>query len=317
MTKGERRRCIEPSLAAASVALCVLPLLAHRLEAQRGTDPRASLVASSAWLAQHIKDPDLVLLHVGDKAEYDKAHIAGAHYVGQQDISLSTFDRAQNTGLTLELLPAEQLRAKLEGLGISDRSRIVVYYGKDWVTPSTRVMLTLDHAGLGARTSLLDGGMGAWTAAGNAVTDQPTPATNGSLSALKTRQVTVDVDWVRAHVGAANTRIIDARDPVFYDGIEATPPRKGHIPTAKSIPYSDITDEKLNLKSTSELAALFAKAGVGPRDTVIAYCHIGQQGTAVVFAARTLGHPVFLYDGSFQEWSRRTDLPVENPAEKK
>jgi thiosulfate/3-mercaptopyruvate sulfurtransferase len=35
----------------------------------------------------------------------------------------------------------------------------------------------------------------------------------------------------------------------------------------------------------------------------------------VLFAARTLGHPVLLYDGSFQDWSRHGDqYPVENPA---
>ena len=53
-----------------------------------------------------------------------------------------------------------------------------------------------------------------------------------------------------------------------------------------------------------------------PDDTVIGYCHIGQQTTAMLFAARTLGHKVLLYDGSFEDWSRHTDYPVENPAKK-
>ena len=70
------------------------------------------------------------------------------------------------------------------------------------------------------------------------------------------------------------------------------------------------------LKSDAELAAIFAKAGVKPNDTVIGYCHIGQQTTAMLFAARTLGHPVLLYDGSFEDWSRHTDYPVDNPSEK-
>lgn len=300
-----------------SILTCVAPALATHAAAQTANDPRAALLVSPTWLARHLADPDLVLLHVGDRAQYATAHIPGARFVSLQDVSRSDHDRDRNTGLSLELLPADTLRARLEALGISDRSRVVVYYGQDWVTPATRVVLTLDHAGLGARTSLLDGGMAAWTAAGNAVTTAAAPTTVGRLAPLRTRQVTVDAAWVRAHVGAPGTRIIDARDPVFYDGIEATPPRKGHIPGAASVPYSDITDGSLHVKSASELAALFAKAGVGPRDTVVAYCHIGQQGTAVVFAARTLGHPVYLYDGSFQEWSRRLDLPVENPAEKK
>jgi hypothetical protein len=54
------------------------------------------------------------------------------------------------------------LREKLAALGISNGSRVVVYYGNDWVTPSTRVVFTLDYAGLGGRTSLLDGGMQLW-----------------------------------------------------------------------------------------------------------------------------------------------------------
>jgi thiosulfate/3-mercaptopyruvate sulfurtransferase len=49
---------------------------------------------------------------------------------------------------------------------------------------------------------------------------------------------------------------------------------------------------------------------------VVAYCHIGQQATATVFGARLLGHPVLLYDGSFEEWSRLPNAPVKNPKTK-
>jgi len=54
---------------------------------------------------------------------------------------------------------------------------------------------------------------------------------------------------------------------------------------------------------------------VKPGDTLIGYCHIGQQATVVLFAARTLGYKVLLYDGSFHDWEKR-DLPVENPSAK-
>jgi thiosulfate/3-mercaptopyruvate sulfurtransferase len=72
-----------------------------------------------------------------------------------------------------------------------------------------------------------------------------------------------------------------------------------------------MTTEDLKLKSAEELASVFAKAGVQPGDTVVTYCHIGQQATATLFGAMTLGHPVLLYDGSFEDWARR-ELPVEN-----
>ena len=105
--------------------------------------PREGLVVSVAWLAQHLKDPDLVLLHVGDKAEYDTAHIPGARFVSLRDVSASGAPEA----LTLELPPADVLREKLSALGVSDGSRIVVYFGKDWVSPTTRLIFTLDAAG--------------------------------------------------------------------------------------------------------------------------------------------------------------------------
>jgi len=62
-----------------------------------------------------------------------------------------------------------------------------------------------------------------------------------------------------------------------------------------------------------ELAALFRDAAVRPGDTVVGYCHLGQFATLMLFGARTLGFPIKLYDGSFQEWGSREDLPVEGP----
>ena len=91
--------------------------------------------------------------------------------------------------------------------------------------------------------------------------------------------------------------------------------RPGHIAGAKSVPFTEISDDALMLKTTDQLVALFTKAGVAPSDTVIGYCHIGQQATGMLFAARSLGHPVLLYDGSFEDWSKR-DLPVDNPSAK-
>jgi thiosulfate/3-mercaptopyruvate sulfurtransferase len=280
---------------------------------------RESLVVTPAWLAQHLNDSNLVLLHVGDKEGYEAGHIPGARFVQMQDVSVSS--HADN-GLMLEMPPAEDLRKKLEALGISDNSRVIVYYGKDWVSPSTRIVFTLDYAGLGARSSLLDGGMDAWIANGGAVTKDAPTAKSGKLSSLKIKPIVVDAAFVNAHLGSKGFRVIDGRDAEFYDGTK-TPghngenQRTGHIHGAGSVPFTTVVDDKNVWKSPADLEVLFTKAGVKPGDTVIGYCHIGQQATAMLFAARTLGHPVLLYDGSYQDWSRHTDYPVDNPAETK
>lgn len=299
-----------------ALPLLALLLLASRLEASPPS--RDALLVTPSWLASHLADPDLVLLHVGEKGEYEARHIPGARPVALADVSVS--DRTEK-GLVLEMPPPEDLRQRLEALGISDDSRVVVYYGKDWVSPATRIVFTLDTAGLGARTFLLDGGMGAWVKAGNAVTDAAPKPRTGKLSALKLRPLVVDAAYVKAHLGVPGTFVVDGRSAVYYDGVETgeTPAgkqRTGHIAGAKSIPFTEVFDDENHLRPPGELSALFSKAGVRPGDTVVGYCHIGQQATAVLFAARSLGYPVLLYDGSFQDWSRRTEFPVENPGGK-
>jgi thiosulfate/3-mercaptopyruvate sulfurtransferase len=277
--------------------------------------PRTPLVVDAAWLKAHLKDRNLVLLHVGDKDEYAKQHIAGARLASMADVSVSEHT---DKGLMLEMPPTDDLRARLEALGISDDSHVVVYYGNDWVSPSTRILFTLDYAGFGGRSSLLNGGMPAWVAAGGAVTDAVAPAGKGKLSALKTRPIVVDAAFVHDHLGKSGFRVIDGRAPVFYDGVETGgmhgSDRTGHIGGAASVPFTSVVNDDNVLLPAPALEALFAKAGVKKGDTVVGYCHIGQQATAVLFAARTLGHPVLLYDGSFQDWSRHAGYPVDNPA---
>jgi thiosulfate/3-mercaptopyruvate sulfurtransferase len=271
-------------------------------------------IVTAAWLAAHLKDPDLVILHVGDADAYRAKHIAGARGVALSDISISMQGAK---ALHLELPPAEDLRHRLEALGISNDSRVVVYFADDWVSPATRVVFTLDAAGLGAHAALLDGGLAAWLRDGRAVTDAaPPPVRPGTLAPLAIRPIIVDATTVLASLGKPGVAVVDARDKAYYDGTQiggmhGKPHRTGHIAGALSIPYDSVFDDQGLLRSTDDLTARFAKAGVAPGDTVIGYCHIGQQATAMLFAARRLGHPVLLYDGAFEDWSQFPGYPVE------
>ena len=290
--------------------LLILPGFDLDAQQRAGAEARTDLLVSPEWVAARLDDPSLVLLHVGERPEYDQEHIPGARFLSLLDIATAP----DAPGPPLEMLEPAALRKKLEQYGISDDSRIVVYFGRNWVTPTTRVLLTLDWIGLGDRTSLLDGGMPRWRAERRPLTAELPTVKAGRLSARATRDIIVDHAAVSRSIRAPGTVIIDARAPRFYSGPAHGQHRAGHIPGARNIPFNTVFGEDLRPPSTDSLATIFRAAGVQPGDTIIAYCHIGQQATAVVFAARLLGHTVKLYDGSFDDWSARSELPVEGGA---
>jgi thiosulfate/3-mercaptopyruvate sulfurtransferase len=265
------------------------------------------MIVSTEWLGQHLNDKSLVLLHVGDKKEYDAAHIPGAQFIQTTDISAP-----RGTGLILELPAVEQLTATFEKFGVTENSRIIVYFGKDWVTPTSRVYFTLDYLGLGDRTSILDGGMPGWLAEKRPVTTEISTPKPGSFTPHPNSKLVVDANWVSANVNKPGVAILDARDAKFYTGESAgNMPRAGHIPSAKSIPFGSVVEDSNKFKSEPALRQIFANAGVKQNDSVATYCHIGQQASLLYFVARYLGYDAHLYDGSFQDWSNRKDLPVE------
>lgn len=278
--------------------------------AQYGTP--GSLLISAQELKGRLSDPSLVLLYVGPKEEYEKEHIAGARLVDLREVA--TWDTVRK--INLELPDEATLRASLERLGIGDKSRIVVTPGVDWGSPSTRLIWTLQAAGLGTNTRLLNGGTQGWKAAGFPVTAEVPPAAKpGKLTLAADRSVLVDYQWVQAHAKSPGIRLIDARSPVFYEGPgmpEHNSPG-GHIAGAKNIPFDGLFNDSVYIKPAAELKAKFDQAGVAPGDTVVAYCHVGQQATMVLFAARLLGHPIRLYDGSMNDWQQRK-LPLEGAA---
>lgn len=289
----------------ASVALAVTV----QVEAQ---SPRDDLVVSAEWVAEHLDDADLVLLQVGSAETYAEEHLPGARHLEFR--SITDPNSHDMDGLVLELPDPTELESVLEALGVSDESQIVVYWADQQVTSTTRVIFTLDWAGLGHRVALMDGGLRGWKAAGNAVTTSETEVRRGDLTLRPRAEKVADAGWVQEHAGEDGFAVLDGRAPAFYDGVRGDQGQRGHIPFAGSLHWQDVVelgeDGAYRVKGQSALRDVFEAAGMTDGDTVVAYCHIGQYATAVLLGARALGHEVVLYDGAWQDWAAR-GLPTE------
>lgn len=293
--------------------LLVLLLVACRaVPASAGEAAAAAnpVLVSTAWLADHLSDPSLLVLHVASlRRDYALGHVPGARYIWLGSIAQGTPE------MSFEVLPVPDLVKTLEAAGVGDQSRVVLCGVNGNVSPTARVFLTLEYLGLTGRVAILDGAFDAWKADGHPVSTETPVIKRGTLHPHLDPDVIVDAKWIQAHLQAPAVTLVDARAPQFYNGVNAGQPRSGHIPGAKNLYFATLVDSTNHMLPKDKLAELFDHAGVAPNTEVATYCHVGQTASLVYLAARVLGRRAHLYDGSFDDWSGRMDLPVELPAQ--
>lgn len=287
------------------LAACCLALLVASTASAAATE-RAPTLVSTQWLARHLGDRDLVVLHASNqRADYDAGHVPGARF-----LAWSSFTGPRDS-LSTELPSEAKLDSLLEAAGVSDGSRIVLTGGP--VTVLSRLFVTLDWFGLGDRVSMLDGGIDAWREEGRALSRDSVAVPPGSVTPRPAAARIAGADWLAARAGGAarGVAVVDARTPEYFQGLASNNnPRAGRLPAAGNVPFNWLTGELGRFRDRADLERLFANAGVQRGDTVVTYCHIGIQACVAWVAARSLGYDVALYDGSFEDWSRRAALPV-------
>jgi thiosulfate/3-mercaptopyruvate sulfurtransferase len=267
------------------------------------------MIIGADSLARIRAQPGLVILHVARaRAEFERSRIPGARFLPLGAIV------TERGGLPNELPSMAVLDSVFESVGVADDARIVLY-GEPLA--AARAYFTLDVMGHGDHTALLDGGIPAWRAAGLELASGPAAAGEPPVARLSVREragVVVDAAWVAARIDDPAIAVIDARPPAEFAG--ETPgdgvTRPGHIPGAASLFWKTtiVSDSLPELRDAATLQRLLLAAGAAPGDTVVAYCRTGVQASHVYFVARYLGYEVRMYDGSYLDWARRTELPV-------
>lgn len=277
---------------------------------------RTEMLVSTDWLAQHLNDPNVVILQVSrDRTAYDAGHIPGARYVALSDI-VTTRD-----GILNELPPAATLKSVFERVGVSDNSRIILYSDAN-VLPATRAYFTLDYLGHGDTAALLDGGLSKWTKESKPVTKDAGAPKEGHFTPHPRPEVVVYINAVRdlsfasSNAGGSSALLIDARSAADFNGTTKPSeeiPRPGHIPGAANLFWMDtqVSRNDMTLIPEADLRKMYESIGVSANRPVITYCNTGMQASQSYFALKYLGYDARMYDGSFSEWSNVKDAAVQ------
>ncbi len=284
-------------------------------------------LARTGWLQDHLEDPNLRVVDIrgyvkksdlGDgrqgaeylpaREEYDESHVPGAVFV---DWTRDIID--PDDPVPAQVAPPERFADLMGSLGIGDDTHVVVYdhAGGQF---ATRLWWALTYYGHDL-VSVLDGGWNKWVAEGRPTTAEapdPAPATFTPKTRPGWRRQAEDV---LAASRTGETLLLDARDAGQYTGaVTRGEGRPGHVPGAKHLHADGLFGPDGSFRPDDDLEEKLREAGV-PEDReapVVAYCNGGVAATVPLFALHRFGYGNLAnYDGSWNEWGAREDLPAE------
>ena len=255
-------------------------------------------VVDAAWVAEHLGEPGLLLADVRGPNAHTRGHLPGSI-----PLVLGSPAPVTDPGV-LEAL-ASEVGLRLRRHGVTGAERLVLYDGGDCIGACASAQLA-ELAGHPA-VAVMAGGLASW----QGELEQGVVELDKNRNELDPRfEAVPTLDELRRRLDDAELTILDVRRDDEFTGKGGYPcdPRQGHIPGARHLEAGTLFAAPGTPLPAEEIRRL---VGAPEGAEIVVYCHSGSRSALAAMALRSAGYRARNYPGSWHEWSRHADLPME------
>ncbi|KAA8733931.1 sulfurtransferase [Acinetobacter qingfengensis] len=268
------------------------------------------LLVEPEQVVPFIDDPDIRIIDLSRESIFEQIHLPHAILVKPKEL-LKEEEFAAG-----KLPNTEQLQALIDRLGLTEQHHVVVYddEGGGW---AGRFIWNLHCAGF-YQTSLLNGGIHAWLAAGLATSTEITEITpvlaTFQVNCQQQQQFRIEYEELSTLVEQQAVQLWDCRTEQEYTGIRLAARRGGHIAGAKWYEWSTAINRQdhLKLHPLTRTQQQLEQRGFDLSRPVVVYCQSHHRSGLAYIIGRLLNWEIRAYDGAWSEWGNRSDSAIIN-----
>jgi thiosulfate/3-mercaptopyruvate sulfurtransferase len=271
------------------------------------------VLVETDWVLNNLGKPGIKLIEIDvDTKAYDAGHIPGA-------VGFNWQTQLQDQ-VRRDIISKEAFEKLVGGAGVTPGDTVILYGDNNNWFAAYGFWLFKIYGHQDVR--LMNGGRVKWLNEKDKplTTELPRTTTLGYKASRPNLELRAMLPQVFEAL-KTGWNLVDVRSPDEFSGKVIAPPgmsetaqRGGHIPGARSVPWSTAVNQDGTFKSADELENIyFQQKGVDAQKDTIAYCRIGERSSHTWFVLKyLLGlKNVKNYDGSWTEYGNVVAAPIE------